>query len=142
MKSPQIYLSRVPYPARFLPCKHAREYGTFLDMFRQLKDNLPLIETLQRMPKYGKFLKDLLSNKKKLEEGSKVSLSEQCPVVMQKKLPEKLRDSGRFMIPCLLGSLPLHHALDDLGDSINLMPYSVYNVTPPNSTNGLLSFGM
>ncbi|KAI3682936.1 hypothetical protein L1987_83329 [Smallanthus sonchifolius] len=78
------------------------------------------------MPKYGKFLKDLLSNKKKLEEVSKVSLSEQCSAVVQNKLPEKLGYSGRFTIPCHLGSLPVHHALTDLGASINLMLYSLY----------------
>ncbi|KAI3776102.1 hypothetical protein L1987_45865 [Smallanthus sonchifolius] len=126
MKSPEIDLSRVPYPARLLPHKHAREYGHFLDMFKQLKVNLPFIEVLHHMPKYGKFLKDLLSNKKKLEEVSKVSLSEQCFAVVQNKLPEKLGDLGRFTIPCLLGGLPLNHVLADLGASINLIPYSIY----------------
>ncbi|KAI3732644.1 hypothetical protein L1987_63851 [Smallanthus sonchifolius] len=126
MKTPEIDLTHVPYPACLLPFKKAREHSHFLDLFKQLKVNLPLIETLQRMPKYGKFLKDLLSNKKKLEEVSKVSLSEQCYVVVQNKLPEKLGDSGRFTIPCHLGSLPFHHALADLGASINLMPYSFY----------------
>ncbi|KAI3805520.1 hypothetical protein L1987_27970 [Smallanthus sonchifolius] len=126
IKSPEVDLSRIPYPARVLPYKNAREYGTFLDMFKQLKVNLLLIEVLQHMPKYGKFLKDLLSNKKKLEGISKVSLSEQCSAVVQNQFPEKLPDSGRFTIPCLLGSLPLNHALADMGASINLMSYSVY----------------
>ncbi|KAI3694808.1 hypothetical protein L1987_77789 [Smallanthus sonchifolius] len=126
MQTPEINPTRVPYPARLLPFKQDREHGHFLELFKQLKVNLSLIETLQRMPKYGKFLKDLLSNKKKLEEVSKVSLSEQCSAVVQNKLPEKLGDSGHFTIPCLLGSLPLHHALADLGASINLMPYSLY----------------
>ncbi|KAI3819412.1 hypothetical protein L1987_13246 [Smallanthus sonchifolius] len=102
------------------------EHGHFLDMFKQLKVNLPLIETLQRMPKYGKFLKDLLSNKKKLDEVFKVSLSEQFSTVVQNKMPKKLGDLGHFTIPCLLGSLSLHHAFSDLGASINLMPYSLY----------------
>ncbi|KAI3754900.1 hypothetical protein L1987_54692 [Smallanthus sonchifolius] len=123
--TPEIDPTCVPYPARLLPFKQAREHSHFLDWIKQLKVNLPLIETLRRMPKYGKFLKDLLSNKKKLEEVSKVSLSEQCSAVVQNKLPEKLEDSGRFTIPCLLGSLPLHHVLDDLGASINLMPFLV-----------------
>ncbi|KAI3807563.1 hypothetical protein L1987_23493 [Smallanthus sonchifolius] len=126
MKSPEIDLSRIPYPARVLPHKHAKEYGHFLDMFKQLKVNLPFVEVLQHMPKYAKFLKGLLSNKKKLEEVSGVSLGEQCSAVVQNHLPEKLPDSGRFTIPCLLGNLPLHHALADLGASINLMPYSLY----------------
>ncbi|KAI3819806.1 hypothetical protein L1987_13658 [Smallanthus sonchifolius] len=105
MKSPEIDLSRVPYPARLLPHKHAREYGHFLHL-----------QTSQ----------DLLSNKKKLEGISEVSLSEQCSTVVRNKLPEKLADSGRFTIPCLLGGFPLNHALADLGASVNLMPYSIY----------------
>ncbi|KAI3819425.1 hypothetical protein L1987_13259 [Smallanthus sonchifolius] len=106
-------------------------------MFKQPKVNLPFIEVLQHMPKYGKFLKDLLSNKKKLERIFEVSLSEQCSTVVQNKLPEKLADSGLFTIPCLLGGLPLNHALADLGASINLMPYSVYkklDLGEPQST--------
>ncbi|KAI3682972.1 hypothetical protein L1987_83391 [Smallanthus sonchifolius] len=126
MKTLEIDLSRVPYPERLMPHKQAREHGHFLDMFKQLKVNLPLIDTLLRTPKYGKFLKDLLSNKKTPEEVFKVSLSQQCSAVVQNKLPEKLEDLGCFTIPCLLGSLPLHHALVDLGASINLKPYSLY----------------
>ncbi|KAI3806772.1 hypothetical protein L1987_22687 [Smallanthus sonchifolius] len=78
------------------------------------------------MPKYGKFLKDLLSNKKKLGGISEVSLSEQCSTVVQNKLPEKMVDSGRFVIRCLFGGLHLNQALADLGANINLMSYSVY----------------
>ncbi|KAI3816055.1 hypothetical protein L1987_15740 [Smallanthus sonchifolius] len=83
-------------------------------------------DVLQHMPKYGKFLKDLFSNKKKVEEVSKVSLSERCSAVVQNKQSKKLADPGHFTIPCLLGGLPWNHALADLGASINLMPYSIY----------------
>ncbi|KAI3732352.1 hypothetical protein L1987_63556 [Smallanthus sonchifolius] len=68
METPEIDLARVPYPTRLLPFKQAREHNHFLDIFKLLKVNLPLIEALQIMPKYGKVLKDLLSNMKKLEE--------------------------------------------------------------------------
>ncbi|KAI3826784.1 hypothetical protein L1987_00840 [Smallanthus sonchifolius] len=82
--------------------------------------------TLQHIPKYAKFLKDLLSNKKKLEDLSTVTLNERCSAVVQNKLPEKLADPGVFTIPCLFGGSTLHHALADLGASINLMPYSLF----------------
>ncbi|KAI3703995.1 hypothetical protein L1987_74196 [Smallanthus sonchifolius] len=96
------------------------------EMFKQLKINLPFVEAFQHMPKYAKFLKDLLSNKKKLEDLSIVILNERCSAVVQNKLPEKLADPGVFTIPCLFGSSTLHHALADLGASINLMPYSLF----------------
>ncbi|KAK1419540.1 hypothetical protein QVD17_28715 [Tagetes erecta] len=118
--------SRCPYPARLLRQKYLRDYGHFLELFKQLKINLPFVEALQHMPKYAKFLKDLLSNKKKLEELSTVTLSERCSAVVQNKLPEKLADPGVFTIPCLFGSSTVNHALADLGASINLMPYSIY----------------
>ncbi|KAI3786272.1 hypothetical protein L1987_39834 [Smallanthus sonchifolius] len=125
-KIPEVYLSRVPYPARFMQHTFAKDYGRFLELFKQLKFNLPFIEALQHMPKYAKFLKDLLSNNKKLEEDSTVSLSEKCSIVVQNKLPKKLADPSHFMIPCLFGGLTVNHALADIGASINLMPYSIY----------------
>ncbi|XP_076944880.1 uncharacterized protein LOC143615700 [Bidens hawaiensis] len=78
------------------------------------------------MPKYGKFLKEVLSNKKKLEKLSCVTLNEECSAVLQNKLPKKMTDPGSFTIPCLIGSLSVSNALADLGASINLMPYSVF----------------
>ncbi|XP_076936757.1 uncharacterized protein LOC143604043 [Bidens hawaiensis] len=78
------------------------------------------------MPKYTKFFKDLLSNKKKLEGLSTVCLNEGCSAVVQNKLPEILADPGHFTIPCLFGSSTESYALADLGASINLMPYSLY----------------
>ncbi|XP_076939471.1 uncharacterized protein LOC143608259 [Bidens hawaiensis] len=78
------------------------------------------------MPKYAKFLKDLLSNKRKLEGLSTVCLNEGCSAVVQNKLPEKLADPGHFTIPYLFGSSTESYALANLGASINLMPYSLY----------------
>ncbi|XP_027348103.1 uncharacterized protein LOC113859562 [Abrus precatorius] len=78
------------------------------------------------MPKYAKFLKDLLSNKKKLEELATVTLNEECSAILQNKMPEKLKDPGSFTLPCLIGRLIVDRALADLGASINLIPYSVF----------------
>ncbi|XP_027348305.1 uncharacterized protein LOC113859824 [Abrus precatorius] len=77
------------------------------------------------MPKYAKFLKDLLSNNK-LEELVTVTLNEECLAILQNKMPEKLKDPGSFTLPCLIGRLIIDRALADLGASINLMPYSVF----------------
>ncbi|XP_027338067.1 uncharacterized protein LOC113852002 [Abrus precatorius] len=78
------------------------------------------------MPKYAKFLKDLLSNKKKLEELATVTLNEECSAILQNKMPEKLKDPGSFTLPCLIGRLIVDRALADLSASINLMPYFVF----------------
>ncbi|XP_022031126.1 uncharacterized protein LOC110932073 [Helianthus annuus] len=101
-------------------------YGKFLELFKQLHINLPFVEALAQMPMYAKFLKDILSNKKKLEELSQVTLNEECSAVLQNKLPKKMNDPGSFTIPCLIGSLSVSNALADLGARINLMPYAVF----------------
>ncbi|XP_021985385.1 uncharacterized protein LOC110881432 [Helianthus annuus] len=96
------------------------------EIFKQLRINLPFIEALQSMPKYAKFLKDLLKRNDKLGEVSNIPLSGGCSAVILNKVLEKLTDLGLFTIPCLFGSDTECRALTDLGASINLMPYSMY----------------
>ncbi|GJU58821.1 reverse transcriptase domain-containing protein [Tanacetum coccineum] len=75
----------------------------------------------------GLVLKDLLSNKAKLENAtSSITLSEECSATIQKNLPQKKRDPGSFTLPCLIGTMPVKNASVDLGASINLMPYSFF----------------
>ncbi|GKF24827.1 reverse transcriptase domain-containing protein, partial [Tanacetum coccineum] len=71
------------------------------------------------------MLKILLSNKEKLLELANTPLNENCSAVILKKLPEKLGDPGKFIIPCGFSELKCK-ALADLGASINLMPLSVW----------------
>ncbi|GJZ55229.1 reverse transcriptase domain-containing protein [Tanacetum coccineum] len=71
------------------------------------------------------MLKSLLSNKEKLIELANTPVSENCSAVILKKLPEKLGDPGKFLIPCGFSELKCK-ALADLGASINLMPLSVW----------------
>ncbi|XP_031273013.1 uncharacterized protein LOC116131503 [Pistacia vera] len=78
------------------------------------------------MPNYTKFLKDILSNKWKMEEHGTVMLTEECSAILQNKLPPKLRDPGSFTIPYALGDSFFDKALRDLGASINLMPLSIF----------------
>nr|GFD00695.1 reverse transcriptase domain-containing protein [Tanacetum cinerariifolium] len=68
-------------------------------MFKQLHLNITLAEALVLMPKYQKMLKALLSNKEKLQELANTPLNENCSAVILKKLPEKLGDPGKFLIP-------------------------------------------
>ncbi|KAK5825717.1 hypothetical protein PVK06_020576 [Gossypium arboreum] len=78
------------------------------------------------MPNTVKFLKELLTNKRKLDEASHVELNAVCSAILQNKLANKLKDPGSFMIPCLIGSLDVNNALADLGASINVMPYKMF----------------
>ncbi|GJW65199.1 retrovirus-related pol polyprotein from transposon TNT 1-94 [Tanacetum coccineum] len=69
---------------------------------------------------------NLLTNKEKLFELANTPLNENCSEVLLKKLPEKLGDPGKFLIPCDFPELDKCLALADIGASINLMPLSVW----------------
>ncbi|GJZ84987.1 reverse transcriptase domain-containing protein [Tanacetum coccineum] len=77
-------------------------------------------------PKFGITLKTLIGNKEKLSELARTPLNENCSAVILNKLPKKLGDPGRFLIPCEFTGITTCNALADLGASINLMPYSVW----------------
>ncbi|GKD98135.1 reverse transcriptase domain-containing protein [Tanacetum coccineum] len=94
-------------------------------MFKQLHINVSLTDALILIPKYQKMLKSLLSNMEKLLELSNTPLNENCSAVILKKLPEKLGDPGKFLIPCSFSELK-YKALADLDASINLIPLLVW----------------
>ena len=77
------------------------------------------------MPNYAKFLKDILSKKRKFAENGVVNLTATCSAVIQKSLLEKMQDPSSFTIPCTIGNFEFKKALWDLGASINLMPLLV-----------------
>ena len=62
------YHPKIPYPARLKQDKIDQQFGKFLNLFKQLRINLPFVEAISQMPKYAKVLKDILSNKRKLED--------------------------------------------------------------------------
>ncbi|CAN6583244.1 unnamed protein product [Malus baccata var. baccata] len=97
-----------------------------LDTFWKVQVNLPLLDAIKQVPKYAKFLKELCTNKRRFNDQETVALSEEVSAVLQRKLPPKLEDAGSFTIPCVIGDKEFRRALCDLGASINLMPYSVY----------------
>ncbi|GJT78180.1 reverse transcriptase domain-containing protein [Tanacetum coccineum] len=76
--------------------------------------------------KFAPTIKSLLMNKEKLLELAKIPLNENCSAMLLKKLPEKLGDPGKFLIPCNFPGMDVCHALADLGASINLMPLSIW----------------
>ena len=78
------------------------------------------------MPAYAKFMKDILSRRRKLsEESEPIMLTEECCAILKRKLPPKLKDHGSFTIPVDIEGLALEKALCDLGSSINLMPLTM-----------------
>ncbi|GJZ51054.1 reverse transcriptase domain-containing protein [Tanacetum coccineum] len=127
---PNPHQPPIPYPSRLnkekLQGKDDIQIHSFLQMFKKIHFNISFSEALAHMPKFAKMVKDLLTNKEKLLEIANTPMNENCSAVILKKLPEKLEDTGRFLIPCEFYGLESCMALADLGASINLMPLSVW----------------
>ncbi|GJS04267.1 reverse transcriptase domain-containing protein [Tanacetum coccineum] len=123
---PKPYKPKILYPQCLRKEKMEAQYGKFLDMIRAVRINVPLIDVLVGMPNHGKFLKELISNKHKIEQISAAFLSDESSAMIQNKVPPKLGDPGSFLILCNFNKTFSCNALADLGASIKLMPYSLY----------------
>ncbi|XP_071740065.1 uncharacterized protein [Rutidosis leptorrhynchoides] len=96
-----------------------------MELIKKVNINLPFIDFIARMPKYAGFMKDLLTNRKKMESVSSVTLNAACTVVVTNQLPEKLEDPGCYTIPCLVGDLACMRALADLGASDQKVTFAI-----------------
>ena len=125
------YLVRVvtpiPYPQRLKKNKLDKQFTKFMEVFKKLDINFPFADALEQMPNYVKFMKDILSNKRRLSDFETMNLSEECSAILQRKLPQKLKDLGSFTIPYTIGNSIFERALCDLGASINLMSLSIFS---------------
>nr|GFC17197.1 reverse transcriptase domain-containing protein [Tanacetum cinerariifolium] len=122
--------ANLPYLSRLVKEKIRKKddilAAKFMEIFRDLHFELSFADALMHMPKFSLMFKKLLNNKNKLIELTKTPLNENCSAVVLKKLPEKLGDPGRFLIPCDFSEFDNCLALADLGASINLMPLSIW----------------
>jgi hypothetical protein len=124
--------TRLPYPPRRKKskAKDHQNFKKFMKMFHSLQVNIPFAEALQQMPVYAKFIKELLTKKRKPLDDDTVDMTEECSAIIQQKLPQKKKDPGSFTIPCSIGNITVGRALCDLGASINLMPLSMMKRIP------------
>ncbi|GKC30954.1 reverse transcriptase domain-containing protein, partial [Tanacetum coccineum] len=107
----------------------------FYEIFKDMSFEISFVDALTLMPKFASTLKALIKNKEKLSQMARTPLNEHCSAVILNKLPEKLGDPGRFLIPCKFPRMDKCLALADLGASINLMPFSVWKkLNLPNLT--------
>ncbi|GJU71581.1 reverse transcriptase domain-containing protein [Tanacetum coccineum] len=111
---PKPYKPKISYPQRLRKEKMEGQYEKFLDMICVVRINVPLIDILAGMPNYGKFLKELIKNKHKIEQIYVAFLSDESSAMIQNK------------VPCNFNKTFSCNALADLGASINIMPYSLY----------------
>ncbi|GJV49059.1 reverse transcriptase domain-containing protein [Tanacetum coccineum] len=134
----------IPYPSRRDDQKSRdkalNQMEKIFQIFQDLRFDISFADALLLMPRFAPTIKSLLMNKEKLLELAKIPLNENCSAMLLKKLPEKLGDPGKFLIPCNFPRMDVCHALADLGASINLMPLSIWkklslpNLTPTRMT--------
>ncbi|KAK8698070.1 hypothetical protein V6N13_114201 [Hibiscus sabdariffa] len=115
-----------PFPQRLKKQKQDYQFKKFFDILKKVHINLPLVEVLQQMPNYVKFLKDMVSRKRRIGEFETAAATETCLALMHNKIPAKKTDLGSFTIECSIGHNYSTKALCDPGASINLMPKSIF----------------
>ena len=107
------YTPVVPFPQRLQKSRREEQFSKFLDIFKKIEINIPFVEVISRMPLYAKFLKEVLSKKRKIAEEGIVNLTATCSAIIQQKLPAKMKDPGSFTIPCSIGKYEFKKALCD-----------------------------
>jgi hypothetical protein len=122
----KAYVPPIPFPQRLKKNKPDTKFDNFLEVLKKLQINIPLIDAILQIPSYTKFLKEMLTKKRKLPEFEVVALTEESSARVLNKLPPKLKDPGSFCLPISIGNSRTIAALCDTGASINLMSYSVY----------------
>nr|GEU54552.1 reverse transcriptase domain-containing protein [Tanacetum cinerariifolium] len=120
----------IPYPSRLndqkLREKATNQMENFFQIFQDFHFDISFADALLLMPKFASMIKSFLANKDKLFELAKIPLNENCSVMLLKKLPKKLGDPDKFLLPCDFSRIDVCHALADLRVSINLMPLSIW----------------
>ncbi|GJU32342.1 reverse transcriptase domain-containing protein [Tanacetum coccineum] len=120
----------IPYPSRRNDQKSRDKASNQMEkIFQIIQDfcfDISFADALLLMPRFAPTIKSLLMNKEKLLELAKIPLNENCSALLLKKLPERLGDPSKFLIPCDFSGMDVCHAVSDLGASINLMPLSIW----------------
>ncbi|XP_021757043.1 uncharacterized protein LOC110722108 isoform X2 [Chenopodium quinoa] len=136
------FSSSVPFPSRLTSKDKKKEMEKeVIDVFRKVEVNISLLEAIRQVSCYAKFLKDLCTNKRKLNGDEKVSVSENISAFLQRKIPPKCKDPGLFTIPCRIGNTRYERCMLDLGAPINVVPLSIYkalNLGPLKDTRVII----
>ena len=115
-----------PFPQALRRKKNHVNQTEMLEVLRQVKVNIPLLDMIKQVPTYAKFLKDLCTVKRSLNVNKKAFLTEQVSAIIGNKTPVKYKDPGCPTISVNIGGTSVEKALLDLGASVNLLPYSMY----------------
>ncbi|XP_074290842.1 uncharacterized protein LOC141617553 [Silene latifolia] len=123
------HVVEVPFPHALAHSKRSERDEDLYETFRKCEVNIPLLNILKGIPRYAKFLKELCTPRRNSKRGTqRVKVSEHVSAIFKKSLPKKCGDPRMFTIPCSIGKKSFTHAMLDLGASINVMPYNLYEI--------------
>ncbi|XP_071906830.1 uncharacterized protein [Coffea arabica] len=100
----------VPFSQRLKLSRSDKEFEKFVNIFKQLHINIPFVDVILQIPSYVKYLKKIMTKKRRLKDSETIALTEECSTIIQNKLPPKLKDSGSFTVPCTL-VMPIRHPM-------------------------------
>ncbi|XP_058223108.1 uncharacterized protein LOC131332823 [Rhododendron vialii] len=126
------YIPKAPFPICLNASSPFRKKGVstnnIMEVFNLVKMNIPLLDAIEQIPSYAKFLKDFCIHKRKARAKflEPIPIPHQVSFVLQSNIAPKLADPGVPTISCVIGNHFISRALLDLGASVNLLPYSVY----------------
>ena len=127
--NPEVYKSPVPYPQLLsrprVPTSDSDD--TLLEAFRQVTITIPLVDAIQHIPSYAKFLKGLCTPMRKPK---RIHMNETISSIMLSTLTRKRRDPEAPMISCEIGGRTFTRSLHDTGASVNILLKGVYDVCP------------
>ena len=115
-----------PFPQALKGKKKAINQAEILEVLRQVKVNIPLLDMIKQVPTYAKFLKDLCTVKRGLNVDKKAFMTERVSAIIQCKTLVKYKNPSYPIILVNIGGTCVEKALLDLGASVNLLHYSVY----------------
>ncbi|XP_026452497.1 uncharacterized protein LOC113352971 [Papaver somniferum] len=121
----RVYIPPAPFPQR-LAKKKPNTYAEILDIFKKVKVNLPLLDAIKHVPAMAKFLKEMCTVKRDASVHKKAFLTQYISSIISQKYPVKFKDPGCPTVTCVIGKQTIDNALLDLGASVNLLPFSVY----------------
>ena len=135
--NPKVYKPPVPYPQLLsrsrVPTSDSDD--TLLEAFRQVTITIPLVDAIQHISSYAKFVKGLCTPTRKPKG---IHMSETISSIMRSTLPSKRRDPGAPMIRCEIGGRTFTRSLLDTGASVNILLKGVYDICPLGELQPLL----
>jgi len=114
------------FPNMLKSKKHSPQVEKVLEIFKQVKINIPLLDAIDQIPSYAKILKDMCTKRRVTQVPKRIFLASNISEFLSHPIPLKLKDPGCPLISCTIGNTIINKELLDLGAGVNIIPHSVY----------------